>query len=58
MSGWGEWMRVGEGIKGMRGSLSPPGVGAGEVVGRGRAPVATPVGGTAGEATRGGAVGW
>ena len=36
-------------------ALSPPGVGAGEVVGRGRAPVATPVGGTGGKATRGGA---
>ena len=36
-------------------ALSPPGVGAGEVVGRGRAPVATPVGGTGGKVTQGGA---
>ena len=49
--------QVGEmgGGQGDGAALSPPGVGAGEVVGRGRAPVATPVGGTGGKATRGGA---
>ena len=49
--------QVGEmgGGRGVGAALSPPGVGAGEVVGRGRAPVATPVGGTGGKATRGGA---
>ena len=54
--------QVGEmgGGRGVGAALSPPGVGAGEVVGRGRAPVATPVGGTGGEGDpgRGSAGGW
>ena len=46
--------QVGEmgGGQGDGAALSPPGVGAGEVVGRGRAPVASPVGGTGGRRPR------
>ena len=40
------------GRRGIEAALSPPGVGAGEVVGQGRAPVATPVGGTGGRRPR------